>query len=258
MGMTFESLAGTDRCRPNFFLLGAGRCGSTTLYHMLRQHPEVFMPAVKEPSFFCSYFQVIKDPARYLQLFDGACGRPAVGEASHVYLSNPESPEVIHGLFPEARFILIFRNPAERAHSLYGWMRRAGLEPLPTFEEALEAEERRLADPEFFRNCPHYFWNFMYASSSCYDVQWKRWLRFYPRERFFALGLKELVEDPARWMARIFRFLGVDDTFLPRDGHLNSIDAPPMAEETRRRLDERFRGTIAATNALAGRDLRLC
>jgi Sulfotransferase domain len=224
---------------------------------MLRQHPQIFMSRVKEPSFFCSYFQVVKDPITYFQLFTPAAGQTAIGEASHVYLSNPESAAVIHALFPAARFILIFRSPTERAYSLYHWARHANLEPLATFEEAIEAEGQRYADADFFRKCPQYFWNFMYVRSSYFHLQWQRYLRLYSREQFFALSLNELANDPLHWMQRVFGFLGVDSTFSPTIEHLNSLAYPPLSAETQRRLDDHFQEVFSATDALAGRELKL-
>lgn len=244
-------------CAPNFFVLGAGRCGSSTLYSMLRQHPEVFMSEVKEPSFFCSYFRVVDDPISYFNLFRPSHGEKAVGEASHLYLSNPESCEVIHALFPRAKFILIFRNPTDRAYSLYHWTRRAKLEPKNTFEKALEAEGQRFADEKFFKNCPQYFWNFMYVRSSYYHEQWESYLRYYSRDHFFCLGLTELKSDPLQEMQRVYEFLDVDPSFQPFVEHLNGQPYPPMLEATRQRLDEHFDETIRATEALAGRDLGL-
>jgi len=243
--------------KPDFFLLGAGRCGSTTLYSMLRQHPGIFMPDLKEPSFFCSYFQLVKDPVSYFQLFSPADDEQLAGEASHVYLSNPESAPVIRTLFPNARFILIFRNPAERAHSLYRWAHRLELEPLDTFEAALDAEESRFRDPEFFDNCPHYFWNYMYVRSSLFHLQWGRYLELFPREQFFALTLNELRRDPKYWMQQVFAFLGVDRGFAPLLEHRNFSPIPPMEEDTRRWLDERFEGVVEKTSELAGRELDL-
>ncbi|PPC79322.1 sulfotransferase [Pokkaliibacter plantistimulans] len=252
-----NSLVTTNTTKPNFFLLGAGRCGSTTLYSMLRQHPQIFMPDIKEPSHFCSYFQVVKDPVSYFQLFNPVEGQTAIGEASHVYLSNPESAPVIHTLFPKARFILILRSPTERAYSLYQWTRKANLEPCETFEEALEVEGQRYVNADFFNKCPQYFWNFMYVRSSYFDVQWARYLRFYSPEQFFVLSLNELVANPVHWMQQIFRFLDVDSSFIPAIRHLNARECTPMLAETKQRLDSHFKATVAATNALAGRDLHL-
>jgi hypothetical protein len=243
--------------KPNFFLLGAGRCGTTTLHSMLQQHPGIFMSKVKEPSFFCSYFQVVKDPVTYFRLFNPVDGERAIGEASHVYLSNPESATVLHELFPDAKFILIFRNPTERAYSLYNFMRAARFEPLATFEEALAQETPRFEDPEFFRNCPQYFWNFMYVRSSCYDSQWQRYLDLYPRDRFLALSLYELRAAPGAWMRRIYEFLGVDGSFSPAFDRLNYVAYPAIAPATKERLDEYFRDVVSRTEALAGRDMGL-
>jgi len=224
---------------------------------MLRQHPQIFMPKLKEPSFFCSYFQVVKDPISYFKLFNPTDEQTAIGEASHVYLSNPESATVIHALIPNARFILIFRNPTERAYSLYQWARHERLEPLASFEEAIEAEDQRYADEEFFRNCPHYFWNFMYVRSSYFHLQWERYLRLYSREQFFPLSLNELASDPLLWIQRIYDFLGVDSTFAPNIERLNSREYPPLSAETKLRLDEQFKDVISATHDLAGRDMQL-
>jgi hypothetical protein len=242
---------------PNFFILGAGRCGSTTLYSMLRQHPQIFMPKIKEPSFFCSYFQVVKDPISYFNLFNPTEEQIAIGEASHVYLSNPESAKVIHALIPNAKFILIFRNPTERAYSLYQWARKGKHEPLGSFEEAIEAEEQRHSSAEFFQNCPHYFWNFMYVRSSYFHLQWERYLRFYSLGQFFPLSLNELVSDPLLWIQRIYDFLGVDRSFAPNVEHQNIGGYEPMSAETKLRLDEQFKEVISATHDLAGRDMQL-
>ena len=243
--------------KPNFFLIGAGRCGTTSLYHMLRQHPEIFMPEVKEPSFFCSYFQVISDPISYFQLFNRCNGETAIGEASHVYLSNPETSAILHLLFPDAKFILIFRNPTNRAFSLYQWARHAGYEALESFEAAIEAELQRYQDPAFFKECPQYFWNFMYIRSSYYHLQWKRYLRFYSRNKFFVLSLCELSSDPLYWIQRIYEFLGVTSTFTPSCERLNAVDYPALDPSTRARLDSHFKDVISATEAIVGRDLKL-
>jgi hypothetical protein len=243
--------------KPNFFLLGAGRCGTTTLHNMLQQHPGIFMSAVKEPSFFCSYFQVIKNPVTYFELFNPQHGETAIGEASHVYLSNPESAAVIRQLFPDAKFILIFRNPAERAHSLYQFCRAANFEPLETFEQAIDAEEQRFCDPEFFRNCPQYFWNFMYLRSSRYHEQWRRYLDLYPRSNFLALSLHEFRTDPMSWMRNIYEFLDVDPEFCPVLERLNAVSYPPMRADTRERLDRYFHEVVVRTEQLAGRDMGL-
>ena len=127
--------------KPNFFILGAGRSGSTFLWDLLRQHPNIFLTSPKEPNFFCKPYQGIKNPIDYFELFDSVSDEAIRGEASHAYLSNPTTAKVLKALFPESKFVVILRNPADRAYSLYHWMRRNGLEYINTFEAALEAED---------------------------------------------------------------------------------------------------------------------
>lgn len=242
---------------PNFFVLGAAKCGTTSLHGYLRQHPEIHMSAVKEPSFFCREFQVVRNPIDYLKLFECGEERTAVGEASHVYFSNPDTPSALRALFPEAKFILILRNPTLRSHSLYQFMRKLGYEKTPTFEQALVEEDRRFSDPAFRTDCPQYFWNFMYYRSSLYDEQLQRYFDRYDRNRFFILSLSELATNPRLWMEKIFDFLSVspqaDIDYTP----LNVSRYANMAGDTRSALDRRFAPMVKRLQALVGRPLDL-
>lgn len=199
--------------KPNFFLLGAGRSGSTYLFNLLKQHPDIFLSSPKEPSFFCESFQVIKNPVDYFELFESAGDAKIRGEASHVYLSNPKTPRLINLLFPNARFLIILRNPADRAHSLYQWMRRFGHEPLETFEQALDAEGERYQSDAFKQNAPHYFYNSMYFRSGLYGQQIKRYYDIFPEEQFLILKFDEFISRPRHHLKAIFKFLEVDKTF---------------------------------------------
>jgi len=242
---------------PNFFILGAGRCGTTTLHHMLKQHKQIFMSKVKEPSFFCSYFQIIKNPIDYFQLFKDRKNEIAVGESSHVYFSNPETPEVLHALFPDAKFVLILRNPTNRAYSMYNWARRKGVESVKTFNEAIKIENKRFNNPKFFKTCQYYFWNFMYVKSSYYHVQLKRYLKHYDRDRFFILNLHEFSKDPYHWIEGIHDFLGVDVGVRPIVEHRHKSKYKPMDTKTRKFLDDHFKDTILKTEKLVGHKLYL-
>jgi len=136
-------------------------------------------------------------------------------------------------------------------------MKRAKYEPLESFEEAIEAESQRSRNPRFFKQCPQYFWNFLYILSSYYHLQWDRYLQFYSRDRFFALSLYELSSYPLDWIQRIYEFLGVTSTFVPSCKRFNASDYPPLAPSTKARLDSHFQKVISATNSIAGRDLQL-
>ncbi len=205
---------------PNFFILGAGRCGTTSLAQALNGHPEIFIPAIKEPSFFASSFQWVKDPGAYVSLYEPAGRRAAVGDASHIYLEDPESPRILRAFFPDARFVLVFRHPADRALGLYAHMVEGGYELHRTFEQALDAEERRFHSERFRRTCRQSFWNYMYVRSGMFGEQVQRYLQHFERDQFWFTTLDRLIEEPAKTICDLHRFLGVEPLEvdeLPRD-----------------------------------------
>jgi hypothetical protein len=216
---------------PNFFILGAGRSGTTTLYFVLRDHPEVFLPTPKEPTFFSEPFQVTRTPIRYAKLFEGAGDAIAVGDASHAYLSHPEAAQTLEAFFPDAKFIVTFRNPADRALAMYSYMLENGYELLAPFERALAAEDRRFASARFARRCPHYFWNFMYYRSGLFGEQVARYLDRFPRDRFYFTTLYDLQREPGRVLHEVEDFLGVATTELdelPQYGSSKGVRSIPV------------------------------
>ncbi|UCD86500.1 MAG: sulfotransferase, partial [Desulfobacterales bacterium] len=201
--------------RPNFFILGAGRCGTTSLYYYLKQHPDIFMSPVKEPCFFCEGFQVVDNPIQYFELFDFVENETLIGEASHAYLTNPSTARVLKALFPEAKFAVILRNPADRAYSLYHWMRRYGFEKINTFEKALKAEEKRVDSQSFRNKCPQYYYNFLYFRSGLYAEQIERYFSLFDRNQFHFLTLEQLKTDPETSVKAILKFLHLSTDFKP-------------------------------------------
>lgn len=205
---------------PNFLIVGAQKAGTTSLYHYLGQHPEVYVSPVKEPHFFNNegggrvYAGPYPGPARrittvqeYEKLFDGVSDEKAVGEASPSYLYLPEVPGRIRRRIPEAKLIAVLRDPVERAYSAYLHTVRTGREPLEDFREALRDEERRI------REGWHHLYH--YRNRGYYHEQLGRYYEAFGRERLRVYLHEELNEDPAGIFADAFRFLGVDDTFVP-------------------------------------------
>jgi len=202
--------------KPDFFILGAAKSGTTSLWHCLRQHPQIFMPAVKEPTLFCDDFHVVDNVADYLELFRDGAGRARAGEASHAYLTCPRTAPVLKAFFPEARLIIIMRNPADRAHSLWRHMVDHGYEWVTPFERALVEEERRFAAGRVRGGEGQYLWNFFYYRSGLYGEQIERYLRWFDRDRFLFLTLDQWQADAVEVLGRIWRFLGVDEALETR------------------------------------------
>ncbi len=194
--------------RPNLFILGAAKCGTTSLHDWLNQHPQIFMSAIKEPSFYCSLFQVVNNEKAYFKLFDQSKDELYRGESSHAYLTDPSVPEVLSRLYPHAKFILILRNPADRAHSLYLHMKRHLHEHAPTFEKALQMEPNRINE-DFMESNGQYYHNFLYFNSGLYGRQINRYLSYYRKDQFLFLHHSEL-QTPEILMKKITQFLSLD------------------------------------------------
>ncbi len=208
---------------PNFLVIGAAKAGTTSLYHYLGQHPEVFMSPVKEPHFFAlggtgANFRSpgaeaginrksFADPEGYEGLFVGARGEKAIGEASTSYLYSPEAPERIKRRVPEARLIAVLRDPAERAYSTFLALRLGGREPLRDFSRALEAEEGRIRDGW------EHLWH--YKNLGFYHVQLSRYGKALEEGRLRVYLYEDLGADPRGVMRDAYRFLGVDASFEP-------------------------------------------
>jgi len=118
---------------PNFFIVGAPKAGTSSLYAYLKDIPGIYMSPIKEPNYFSaaiipatSSFGPIRDKKKYLSLFEKVKDEKIIGEASPSYLSDPEAPKLIHEIVPDARILISLRDPVERAYSNYLMYKRLG------------------------------------------------------------------------------------------------------------------------------------
>ena len=206
---------------PDFLVIGAARAGTTALHAYLRQHPQIFMPELKEPNFFAYEGQTLacRGPGAdyinnsltrledYRALFAPAPEGAVKGEASPLYLYAPEAPANIARHLPGARLVAILRNPVEQAFSHFLYATKQAIEPEPDFARALMLEEERLAAG----------WQplFGYSRFPRYAEQLARYFERFPRERIFIRLYEDFTDDPETLMADLFAFLGVDPAFRP-------------------------------------------
>jgi len=237
---------------PNFFIVGAAKSGSTSLWMYLKQHPDIFMPEdirMKEPAFFCKINGVHHHEGqedRYLDLFSDAGDCKAVGEASTTYLTYPESAAWIQRVVPDAKVIVILRNPVGRAYSLYRWMVNHGHEWLTSFEAALEKEPDRRTDAEFFSGNPHTFYDYLYFESGLYSEQLARYFGVFPASQIKVILLDDLYRKPLETTREVYAFLGVDDSFEPEIKVHNKAEYRPASIRLHfllSRLKHRYRHT---------------
>src|SRR4026209_2769617 len=123
---------------PNFLIIGAPKAGSTSLYHYVGQHPDIFTSEIKEPGFFWTYRTPgkIEKLEAYQDLFRGSEGFTAVGEGSPASLSGANAPRLIKELIPNAKLVAILRDPYERAFSQFVFLRLRGQESEETLLDA--------------------------------------------------------------------------------------------------------------------------
>lgn len=206
---------------PEFLILGAARSGTTALHAYLNQHPDVYMPLVKEPHFF-AYGETAYDfkgpgddrfvhtslsRSDYGALFVGARPNQMRGDASATSLYVPRAAQRIERYVPEARMIAVLRDPVERAFSNYLLLVRDGREPCDSFADALNREAQRIrADWE-------HGWH--YVQLGFYHDQLRRFYNRFDRDQIRVVLFEDFTDDPTGTVQQIYRFLEVDDTFVP-------------------------------------------
>jgi hypothetical protein len=212
---------------PNFLIIGAAKSGTSSLWKYLRQHPDLYMPINKEPNFFAFegqklnfhgpkddniiydklYKYSITDFSDYCELFSEVEQESALGEASVRYLYLPQAAEQIQKYLPDAKLIVILRNPIERLYSHYLMnVGMYGLEPLP-IEEAIAQELNRKS--------AGWGWDWHYVSVGLYYEQLKRYYdRFQPAQIKVFL-YEELCRDTLNIVQEIYTYLEIDPTFIP-------------------------------------------
>lgn len=193
---------------PNFLLIGAMKCGTTSLADHLAGHPQIFMSVPKELHFFSWPDRWQRGLKWYESFFTAAAGYPRVGEASTTYTMHPTYPEVparIADILPAARFLYLVRHPIDRvvSHYMHLWYLGA---------TDAELEDLLAAGDEL-------------TAPSRYYYQLSQYLAFFPSERFQILVFEELTRDPVGVCRQAFRFLEVDPDYRPGDLSARNITA---------------------------------
>jgi hypothetical protein len=202
--------------KPNFFIAGAPRCATTSVYTYLKQHPDIFLSLLKEPIFFGSDLTrqplAISGEEAYLGLFAGAGEARVVGEGSVFYLMSERAAEEIHAYSPEARILLMLRDPVEMMQSLHALYLRSGNEELADFEQALEAEPARARGQRLPAGV-YFPEGLQYRSIARFAGPVERFLRVFGPERVRVLVFEDLLKNPQGEMRGLLEFLQVDPDF---------------------------------------------
>ncbi|GJM25438.1 MAG: hypothetical protein DHS20C16_18530 [Phycisphaerae bacterium] len=199
--------------KPNFFVVGAPKCGTTALYTYLNGHPNVFMPHVKEPHFFAddfSGYRYISSRDQYLRLFKGAGeNHAAIGEASVFYLYSQTAIKKINAFDPAAKILVMIRNPLEMLPSLHSQLLWSCRETETDFERAWQLQAARLRGENLPRQCLA-AQHLQYGEVGKFGGQVQRLLSVFPREQVKLVLFDDFTKCTRTVYEESLRFLGVE------------------------------------------------
>jgi len=227
---------------PDFFIVGHAKSGTTALYEMLRSHPQIYMPELKEPWFFASDMRPRFQPPRagvppqtleeYLGLFTAATPGQSAGEASSSYLWSRTAASAIAEVAPEARIIAILREPASFLRSLHLQLLQSHVEAEQDFRKAVELEEARRLGRKVPRTS-HRPQLLQYGEHVHYVDQLRRYKDLFPPERVLVMIYDDFRSDNEATVRTVLRFLGVD-----ADRPVEALDINPTVRMRSQRLDD--------------------
>ena len=210
-----RALARATEPKPNFFIVGAPKCGTTSLHEYLQHHPDVYMPYYKEPHFFGSdldgsrFRQFRGQPGKYLKLFRDVRGEQRIGESSPWYLVSQQAAQEIHSYDPDARIIIMLRNPVDMMYSMWSQFRYSGNEQIEVFEDALAAETQR-RQGQRIRRAAHCITGLHYRHMTHFSDQVQRYYNEFGRDQVMVIIFDDFRADTARVYSEALAFLGLD------------------------------------------------
>tara|TARA_B100001093_G_scaffold305440_1_gene291375 strand:+ start:82889 stop:83794 length:906 start_codon:yes stop_codon:yes gene_type:complete len=194
---------------PNFMCIGAAKCATTSLYNILKKHPQIGLSSFKEPHFFDDYNNFKKGKEWYLDsYYKNLNSFMALGEFTPTYLASKKAPKRILNFFGnKMKFIVILRNPVDRAYSHFLHTKRDFHEKL-TFTQALENEDKRLEEINYNQNFIS-FLRYSYIYQSKYHLHIKNYLKFFNIKQFHFVKFEDFVNDRKNTLNKILKFLEV-------------------------------------------------
>jgi hypothetical protein len=213
--------------KPNFFIVGGAKCGTTSLHDYLDQHPQIFLPAHKEPLYFARDLDVppewcVRDDRRYVELFAKAdASAERLGEASVWYLFSKTAAAEIHAFDPNAKIIIMLRDPIDAMYSLHGQFLWNCNDDILDFELALAAQADRRAG----RRIPpeaHIPAALQYTDVMTFYPQVMRYIETFGRENVHVILFDDFATDTAGEYRKVLQFLGVDPDFAPEFSIVNA------------------------------------
>lgn len=238
------------------FIIGAQRSGSTYLFHLLDEHPEISLvkPVRPEPKTFLSDASLVSSLDEYFDRYYGSVGSKVkyIGEKTTSYLESVEAARRIHACCPEARLLVILRNPVDRAHSNYRFSVENGIENV-SFRKALAVETERLQNTTYRTSVNPY----AYRTRGEYARYLAPYLSIFTKNQVRICILEELLEDRSN-LADMYTWLGVEADFVPTTygSTVNaSLQKSDMDSEVKRWLIGQYAESLRELETMVGRTI---
>lgn len=253
---TLRTMTANWRLMPDFLVIGGQKCGTTSLYQYLISHPFIISAMKKQMHFFDNHFE--KGITWYQSHFPSYLYKHyfkqihkqdfITGEATPYYIFHPLAAKRVAEYLPNAKFVLLIRNPVERSYSHYHHEKRKGTETL-SFEDAIAKEEERLAGEKekMIANGNYYSFNYQrysYLARSRYYEQLTEWFSYFPQERFFIVKSEDMYKNTVDIVKNIFNFLQLPEFpefKIEKDQYYNVGKYDKMNSATREKLVEYFK-----------------
>jgi hypothetical protein len=196
---------------PNLFMVGAPKCGTSSMVYWLGQHPDIFTPVWKEPGYFGADLTTRTErqsKASYLELFANWNSERYGLDATTLYLSSRSAALEIRDCSPAAVILVMVRNPIDAVYSMYLQNRFNGVEPLPSFERSLgaEADRAKQGSPPARGHLERLLYSKLYSYTD--NISHYQWV--FGTERVRVIVFDDIVKDPRATLDDTFQFLGVD------------------------------------------------
>jgi len=245
------------RALPDAIIIGAQKCGTSSLHNYLTQHPGVIAPLRKEVHYFDDNY---RRGEHWYRAHFGRAGGPGINlDSSPYYLFHPLAAQRAHELLPDAKLIVMLRDPVRRAYSHY-WHERDKRRETLSFKDALDAEQQRiardadrLARGEIDSSRDHR--RYSYVARGRYAEQLECWLALYPARQLRVVRFESFVQEPLSTLNETLAFLGLAPLARARLEPRNARKYPPLEPATAARLQAYFEPHNRRLEALLGRSM---
>ena len=220
--LKYCNITGFSHVLPDFLIIGFPKCGTTSLYEYLLQHPDIHPPIGKEIDYFDRLYYKginwykVRFPLKLHRFFrkNFFHRQFLTGEATPRYIKHPHSINRIKNIIPNAKFIVLLRNPIDRAYSHYNMNIHNGYE-YKTFESAIKTEEDRIKGRfEKMKNNPNFYsWDydlFAYLNHGIYFDKLQRWFNIFPKNQFLIIQSEEFLKNPSKIYYQTLEFLNLE------------------------------------------------